>query len=241
MKLHEAIALRKGEVGRNQARLTEVNKAFGKAPIFNGFTKSYERIDDEGELLPSENKRVQRSVENELGVVRDSLNTLWSTVGSVEAGNREASANIDVNGQVIAENVPVTTLLFLETQLTNLRTCLENIPTLSPDFEWTKDANDGLFKTGETKTHRNVKHTRAIVKYPHSEQHPAQTELIEEPKLAGYWNSVQHSGAMQSTRKAVLTSRVEIMLDAVKSARARANGSEAPDVSFSPILDFIFA
>ena len=240
-KLHEAIALRKGEIGRNQARLTEICHAFKKPLVFAGMAKSYEPIEESGEKLPAENKRVQRTVEADLGSIQVSLLSLWDTVGSVEWGNCEAKGDLVVDGTTVMPNVPVTALLFLETQLTNLRTTVEAIPTLSPDFTWMKDENDGLFKTELVKTHRNIKHQRAIVLYDATDKHPAQTQLIEEPKLAGYWNSVQHSGAMPATRKEVLVGRVEKMLDAVKAARARANSCEAPVVNTAPILNFLFA
>jgi hypothetical protein len=240
MKLHEAIALRKGEVGRNKARLTEVYKALQKAVVYGGFVKSYEPCEQDGEQLPSETKRVQRTVAKDLGAVQTSLLTLWDTVASVEYGNCTAKGDIEIDGQTVMKDVPVTTLLFLETQLNDLRTTLEAIPTLSPDYAWSLDENDGLFKTDVVKTHRNVKHTRPIVLYDATPEHPAQTQLIEEPKLAGYWNAVQHSGACPAVRKVVLTSRVEKMLDAVKSARARANGSLAPVINMAPILNYIF-
>ena len=241
MKLHEAIALRKGEIGRNQARLTEVYKAFQKPVIYGGFVKSYEPTEAMGEQLPSETKRVQRTVAQDLGAVQTSLLSLWDGVAAVEYGNCSAKGDIEVDGQTIIQDVPVTTLLFLETQLTNLRTTLDAIPTLSPDHVWTKDENDGLFKTDTVQTHRNVKHTRPIVLYDATEKHPAQTQLIEEPKLAGYWNAVQHSGACPAVRKVILTTRVEKLLDAVKGARARANGSVAPVINMAPIINFIFA
>ncbi len=241
MKLHEAIALRKGEVGRNKARLTEVLKGFKKPAIFAGFVKTYDNLVEDGEILPGESKRVQRNVEDDLKTVKESLGTLWGTVASVERGNCDARGDIVVNGETILSDVPVTTLLFLETQLTDLRTTAEAIPTLSPDFEWVRDENDGLFKTPVVQTHRNKKATKAIVKYDATEHHPAQTDLITVDELAGYWNTVQHSGAMQSVRKAVIVGRIEQMLDAVKAARARANASEAPKFDTSAILNFIFA
>lgn len=241
MKLHEAIALRKGEIGRNKARLTKIYANFQKPASFGGFVKTYEKTEDSGEDLPGENKRVQNTVNASLEAVQSSLESLWNTVGSVEYGNCDALADIEVDGTSILANVPVTALLFLETQLTDLRTTLENIPTLSPDFEWEMDANDGLYKTNVVQTHRNKKVQKAITLVAQDEHHPGQAELITVDELAGYWNSVQHSGAMPAVRKAVIVGRVESMLDAVKAARARANSNDAPSVSMANILQFIFA
>lgn len=239
-KLHEQIALRKGEIGRNKSRITEIYKRFQKPVTFSGFVKNYEPVDEGGEELPPENKRVQSNVFTDLQTMNSSLRRLWETVGSVESGNCQAKGDIIAGGRTLMSDVPVTMLLFLENQLVDLRTTVEKIPTLSPDFDWTKDENDGLYKTPVVKTHRNKKVTRAIVKYDATEHHPAQTDLITVDELAGYWNSVQHSGAMPTTLKISMLGRVEELLDAVKSARARANISEAPKVDCSNIIEFLF-
>jgi hypothetical protein len=241
MKLHELIALRKGEVGRSESRLNEIKKRLLKPSIYSGFAKTYEPIDEEGETLPPEFKRVQRNVDSELKDAQESILKLWNTVAAVELGNCEAKEDIVVNGETILEQVPVATLLFLEKQLFHVRTIIEAIPTLSPDYEWKRDENDGLHKTDVVKTHRNVKHTKVITLVQQDEHHAGQATTIEEPKLAGHWNTVQHSGALPEVRKTLLLGRVEDMLDGVQAARARANTSEAKEMNTKRIIDFIFA
>lgn len=240
MKLHEAIALRKGEIGRNKSLLAELLHGFKKPAIFNGMVKSYESLDDDGEKLPPESKRVQRQVSKDLKTAQSSIAKLWGIIGAVEIGNTDAKADIEIDGKTIMTGVPVTMLLFLETQLTDMRTLVENIPTLSPDHNWTQDENDGLYKSENVQTHRNKKVQKAITLVAQDEHHAGQAELITVDELAGYWNAVQHSGAMPEVKKAQLVGRVERMLDAVKAARARANGDEAAKADFSPILDNIF-
>jgi hypothetical protein len=242
MKLHEGIALRKGEVGREKGALTGIYQLIQKPVLFEGMSKTYEPVDEGGEKLPAENVRVQQNVRDLIAAIRGGKTTLWNTCALVDYGNMLARGNITVDGQAILSDVPVTTLLFLETQLTDLRTIVEKLPVLSPDFAWSEDANSGLFKTDMVQTHRNRKLMKPVVLYHATEKHPAQTQMVEDTILAGYWNQVKMSGAIPATRKAVLVGRIETLLDAVKTARARANDSDVNKVDVArPLFDFIFA
>lgn len=242
MKLHEAIALRKGEVGREKSSLTGIYQLIQKPALFEGMSKTYDPVEEKGEQLPPENVRVQQNVEDLLKLIRSGKTTLWNTCAAVDYGNMNARADVVVDGQTVLTGVPVTTLLFLETQLTDLKTIVEKLPVLSPDFTWAKDENSGLFTTEKVQTHRNRKLMKAIVLYHATEKHPAQTQLVEDTILAGYWNQVKQSGAIPATRKAIMAGRVEAILNAVKTARARANGEDAPTVNISdPVFNFIFA
>lgn len=240
--LHEAIALRQGEVGRNKSLLTRAYKANQKPALFNGFTKNYEPVDAEGQKLPPESAAVQMTVDEQLKEVTESLNALWDTVAAVEYANTEAKADVIVNGETILSDVPATYLLFLEKQLTDVKTYVSSLPTLSSDTTWTRDENDNLFKSPVTQRHRNEKKQKPIVLYDATDEHPAQTQLVTVDELAGYWNEVKHSGAIPATRKAVLLARVENLLASVKTARARANTVTAPDINVGKsLLNFIFA
>ncbi|MCI0559736.1 MAG: hypothetical protein MN733_14700 [Nitrososphaera sp.] len=243
MRLHEAIALRKGEIGRNKSFLTECHKMNGKPTLFGGFTKTYSPLNaDDPEKLPGESTIVQQRVPDQLSTVQKSIASLFDTVATVEYGNTEARADIVVNNETLLKSVPVTYLLFLESQFTDIRTYLENLPSLSPDEPWSKDENSGLFRTPETKTHRNKKVQKPVVKYPATPEHPAQTEMVTVDELAGYWNQTKFSGAVPATHKAMLIARIEALLDAVKTARARANSEEVTEVKVgTTLMAWLFA
>jgi hypothetical protein len=137
---------------------------------------------------------------------------------------------VRVNGSVLVDNAPVSYLLFLEKQLTDLRTFFGNLPVLDEGEDWSEDANSGLYKAQETKTHRTKKLQRPIVLYNATVEHPAQTQLITEDVLAGFWSQVKQSGAIPKPRKQELSERVETLLRAVKEAREEANICEEVDV-----------
>lgn len=242
MKLNQIIALVKGIKSERYSDLSELNKVIQKPDLFSGFTKQYRKQNEESEDLPPESKKVQMTVGDVLEKVKQGSLDTWGIVAKQEYANALASANITIDGMVIAEDVPVTYLLFLEKQLTDLRTFIDNLPTLDPSEDWSIDVNSGLFKTFPVSTHRTKKIQRPLVLYPATPEHPAQTQLITEDVIAGYWESVKQSGALPYPSKQKLAARVESLLRAVKEARELANTEEevATQGVATRLLDYLF-
>lgn len=226
MKLNQVIAIEKGIKSRTYAAISELHKVIQKPDLFNGMVRTYKKMDEDGEELPQERKRVQFNVDEVLhGLERNSIE-LFDVTARKDWANCNATADIKVDGMLILANVPVTYLLFLEKQLTDIRTFVGALPILDEAEEWDKDASSGLFRSSETKTHRTKKVAKPIVLYPATVEHPAQTQMVQEDILAGHWHQVKHSGAMRKPEKDELKSRVEKLLIAVKEARELANGTE---------------
>ena len=142
-----------------------------------------------------------------------------------------------INGKVLIADVPISYLLFLEKQFNDLRTIITDLPVLDEGEAWVKDINSGLFKTEPTKTHRTKKVVRPLVLYPATPEHPAQTQVVQEDIIAGYWQTVKHSGAMPKPEKAKLIARIDMLARAVKEAREAANGiDESPSPSVGEII-----
>lgn len=225
-KLNQIIAVEKGIKSRGYAEFNELHKATQKQELFNGFSKNYQKKNEESEELPPENKRVQFTTTDVLRNGARILTELFDVTARKDYTNCVAKADVKINEKVIIKGAPVSYLLFLEKQLTDLRTFFSVLPVLDPAENWILDANSGLFKTEATQTHRTKKIARPIVLYQATPEHPAQTQLITEDILAGYWSQVKHSGAMPAPAKAVLVERVEALLQAVKQTREEANGLE---------------
>jgi hypothetical protein len=222
-KLNQIIAVEKGIKSRVHSELSELHKALQKPDLFNGFAKEYRRKDEDGETLPPERKRVQFVVSEALrGVERSSIE-LYDITARKDWTNCLAKGSITVDGQTLLADVPVSFLLFLEKQLTDLRTMVAALPILDEGENWNKDENSGLYKTEATQTHRTKKVSKPIVLYPATPEHPAQTQMVTEDVIAGFWHTVKHSGAMAKPDKQALADRVEKLLRAVKEAREAAN------------------
>ncbi len=229
-KLNQVIAIEKGIKARVYSELTDLNKAVQKAELFNGFAKNYQKKDEEGEDLPPERKRVQFQTADVLRKTQRAMSELMAVTARKDWTNCVARASVRINGAAIIENAPVSYLLFLEKQLTDLRTMIGNIPVLDDAENWTKDPNSGLYRAEETKTHRTKKVQKPIVLFPATTEHPAQTQLITEDIIAGFWSQVKQSGAMPKPEKETLLAKVESLLRAVKEAREEANVHDEVDV-----------
>lgn len=222
-KLNQIIAVEKGVKSRVYGELTELNKMAQKPELFNGFSKAYLKKDEESEDLPSEKKKVQITAEAALKRSETILTEALNVIARKDWTNCKATATVSIDGKVIVPDAPVTYLLFLEKQLNDIRTFIGNLPVLDESDSWTQDVNSGLFKSEAVKTHRTKKIQRPVVLYPATPEHAAQTQLITEDIVAGYWETIKQSGALPKPRKAELLGRVEELLNAVKTAREEAN------------------
>jgi hypothetical protein len=237
-KLNQIIAIEKGVKAQTYSNLTAVNKAVQKPELFNGFSKTYQKRDDDGEDLPAERKRVQFTSSNVLQTAALTLGELFDLTARKDFTNCEAKASVEVDGRVLLPPAPVSYLLFLEKQLTDLRTLIGNMPVLDDAEAWTKDNEAGLYKTAEVHTHRTKKVQKPLVLYPATPEHPAQTQIITEDIIAGFWVQVKQSGAMPKPEQTQLLVRVEKLLHAVKQAREAANMTE--EVSAPKVGEAVF-
>lgn len=222
-KLNQVIAIEKGIKSRVYAGMTDLNKAVQKTELFNGFQKTYRKKDDDGEELPAESKRVQFSSKTVLEAIERGLTELMTVTGRKDYTNCVAYADVKVDGKVLVEQAPVSYLLFLEKQLNDIRTLIGHMPVLDIGEDWLKDENSGLYKTVATSTHRTKKVQKPLVLYPATDKHPAQTQIVTEDVIAGYWDMIKHSGAMPKPEKDALLERIEKLARAIKEAREAAN------------------
>lgn len=222
-KLNQIIAIEKGVKARTYGELTELNKAIQKPELFNGFSKTYQKKDDDGEDLPAERKRVQYVASEVLRTVERSIGELMNLTARKDWTNCVAKGNVVVDGKALIEGAPVSFLLFLEKQLTDLRTFIGNMPVLDDADNWVKDENSGLFKAEATQTHRTKKIAKPIVLYPATAEHPAQTQMVTEDVIAGFWTQVKQSGALPKPERQAIAERIEKLLRAIKEAREAAN------------------
>ena len=240
-KLNQVVAIEKGVNSRATTEISEVYKMVQKPVLFNGFNKTYLPVDENGEKYPDESQKVQLKVADVLERVKESKVELLDTVAQKDYANMSATADVVVDGTVLVEKAPVPYLLFLEKQLTDIRTLIGALPVLDPNEDWTLDAGNGIYKTKPVKTHRTKKVTKPLVLFPATDKHPAQTDKIIEDVVVGFWEQVKMSGSVEEKAQKALLKKVETLLDAVKQAREEANNSDAPKVTVGEaLLGYIF-
>lgn len=241
-KLNQIIAVEKGVKAKAARTVTDTYHTIQKVGRFDGISRTYRPKDEAGDQLPSESTLVQLKADEILADAGRALTRLLDVTLTKDTANCEAKADVVVDGVTVLRNVPVTYLLFLEKQITDVRTFITKLPTLDPSERWHHDAATGSWATEVTQTTRTKKVPRNHVKAPATDKHPAQVELYHEDVIVGTWSTVKFSGALPADRVIELTDRVDALLAAIKFAREEANGIEVTDQHAGrAIFDFLLA
>ena len=244
LKLNACIAVAKGIKSRSLSVVSDLYKTIQKPELFDGLTRTYRKLDDGDVDLPSERKVVQFRMKDILSALRVSKSELIDIIAQVEIGNTQGKAAVWIDGQELLPELPAIVLLPLEKELLDIRTFVEKIPVLDNAEAWKpkQDDNTGLWVTEVSSTHRTKKVPKPVTLYEATDKHPAQTTLLQEDIVAGYWDTVKHSGAMKTLEKEAILERVEKLLIAVKQAREEANDTPAPPPGGygSKIFDYLF-
>jgi hypothetical protein len=243
MKLNQLIAIVTGEKTSTQKKITELYKRVQHGDLFSGISRTYIPKDDEGERLPSENKKVQVTAEEVLESARNILRPFWDLLLTQDDCNCSAKADITIDNNVLVSEVPVTFLLFFEKQLVDLRTLVEKIPTLDPAEEWRKPAGDIYNVTGPIETLKTKKVPKNHVKAEATKEHPAQVEVYHEDVIIGTWKTFKYSGALAPADKAKMLERIDILIKATKVAREEANNEEVTNMQdkMKKVFDYILS
>lgn len=222
-KLCEIIALTTARKPEATRRLTDLHQQTQKAGLFSGLHKTYQPRDAaDMETLPEERTEIQLRVADVVRDMEKVMTNLYDLVVTQDVGNQQAFSDLVVNGKVLVAKVPVTTLLWLEKQLDDLKKFYSTLPVLDPAKSWRRDEGNRCYRTETVKT-RTKRTKLPIVLYAATEHHPAQTQLIEEDKIVGDYTTVEFSGAITPHQRQTLLERLSLLKDAVVLARERAN------------------
>lgn len=241
MKLHQVLALLKGERARAEQFITRMYHVFQRTEPLAGISRTYQPRDDDGEKLPPESTRVQVRASDILDGLRTDLGRLFELTLTHEVGNQRAGADIMVDGRLILADVPVTYLLFLEKKLVDFHTIVNKLPVLDPATEWHYDENTGTYRSTPVMTVRSKKVPRNHVLAEATDKHPAQVQVWQEDVSVGTWTTVRFSGALPADRVAELRTRVQKLQDAVRVARETANSTDINMQTAQPVLDYLFS
>lgn len=242
MKLNQLLAILKGRKKESVEKLTAAYKLVQKPELFNGLSKTYKPLEELGEVFPPESKLVQAKANDVIESVMQDLAGLFDLVITQDIANCTAKADVVVDGNVILSQMPVTYLLFLEKQLTDLATFVGSIPVLDPSESWTFNSDQGYYVSDRYQSSKSKKVPKSHVKYEATKEHPAQVEMYHEDVTVGYWTAVKFSGALPATRRTELLNRIKAISEAVKFAREAANETEVKKVEVGEkLLKMIFS
>lgn len=240
-KLNQIVAVVNGKKTQTQKAITEVYKKLQKSALFEGISRSYTPSDEDGETQPSEQKNVQYKSREAITEVRTALKDLFDVTATQDWGNCQARADVVVDGETILEQVPVTHLLFLEKQLTDIHTFVQQIPVLDPSENWNWDENSDCYATEPSISNRTKKVPRSHILYEATEKHPAQVEMYHEDVKVGEWKTIKFSSALAAQEKNEIVQRIRKLQEAVKFAREEGNSMEVNETRIgNKVFDFVF-
>lgn len=241
-RLNQIVAIERDVKAKGYKDVTKEFHLLQKPEVVNGMQKTYSPKDEDGEKFPAESKNVQVKVKDALREIHDRNRELFDLVLTKDTGNQTARADVVVDGTVVIKDVPVPTLLFLEKQLEDMHTIVSKLPVLDPAEQWKLDEAQGLYVTPPIETVKTKKQKKAIVMYPHSAEHPAQTQLIDDDIIVGTWTMIKHSGAIPNDKRQALVRKVETLQKAVKQAREEANMAEVAELRMGDtVFSYLFA
>jgi hypothetical protein len=229
-KLSTILGLLQGAKTRAHANVSALHHQSTKPALYAGQIRTYEPRDDEGERRPAESQVVQLKADNVLVELAAQLSRHWDLALWRDHGNTLARADVIIDGQRLLEDVPATFLLFLEKQLNDWRTAITKLPTLATDQSWDYDDSTGLHRTAPVKSASTKKVLRNHVLAKATDKHPEQVKTYEEDVPVGDWTTIRLSGALPVPRQRELVERLDKLVDAVKTARERANLTEVEEV-----------
>lgn len=228
--LHELLAVEGDLDGQHKRILSETEVTFNKkAELFQGSHRKLEMFEDDGINYPEEFKKVDTTVQDKLDYMEKTVVRYWDAMLQKEATNQVATADLIIDGEVIAEALPATFLLGLESRLKTLRAVYEHIPTLAPGVNWIPDETqgNGIYKIDKPleklKTETIIE---PVVLYEATKEHPAQVKESSKTKNVGKYITNVWSGMISPAEKSLKLSRIDTLIRAVKKARQRANTTE---------------
>lgn len=243
-KLHETLAVENELQNVAKKMLAESERTMGKESLFMGQVRTLNMFDQSLEREnTTERKELTTTVDENLNFLFPHLARYWDCVAQKDATNQEAIADVIIDGKSILKGVSATTLLGLETKLAELRKVLMVIPTLAPGVAWEVDsqAEAGVYKTEyPEKTFKSEKDVQFKTAAKATKEHPEQVAQLPTTTNVGAYETIKQSGMYSPLSKARILDRLDVIRNAIKQARMRANNVDVVKASVgTTILGFL--
>lgn len=246
-KLHELLAV-EGDL-RTQAESCrgDLKNTFEKKS--HHFTKKVVTFKSNAEGMPDKVEsqlELQTTVHKELAWIGEKLAKAIDVGHQIDTANTQATADVTLDdGTILLKSVPATSLLRLEHRVGEIRDLIHAIPTLDPakGFQLAPTEGSGVFQARDEEKPRTEKKFDFVVMVPATKEHPAQVKELMRDVPTGRVLTQEWSTLITVADKGDMLDRVELLLRAIKKARAVANALEV-DVKGNKIgdvvLDYVF-
>lgn len=243
-KLHQLLAV-EGDLEGTAKKITEETiTQFTKHPDrYFGHHQRIELFDENAPEEADNHKAMDDTVQSKLDYTAGHIVRYLDAVLQKETTNQEAKADLVVDGEAIAKDLPATFLLGLETRLKNIRKIYLSIPTLQPGIEWKLDESQGedvykrVYPEVKFRTKKVLKnHVKALA----TKEHPEQVDVYTEDEKVARIITDTWCGMFTVAKKSDIIGRIDQLIRAVKVARQQANTTEVKPAHIADkLFDYI--
>ncbi|MBT8496213.1 MAG: hypothetical protein KJO07_24425 [Deltaproteobacteria bacterium] len=233
--LHEILAVEQDLKGNAERARTHALESFrSKQTHYTGLRRTFRpfAVEENAEDLAAERleaetklaKTVAGELDSALAIAGEAM-----TVGfQIDEANTRARADIVVDGETVASEVPATFLLQLERRLREVRSMFREAPTFDPVRLWTADPDADrphVLRAEPVTTIRKARTRKYNLMVAATVEHPAQVDIVEIDEPVGEIRSYEWTGKLSIAKKTALLDQVDKLIAAVKQARSRANAT----------------
>lgn len=238
--LAQLLAIEKGVRQDDNRMASDMYKLLQRTAAFQGETRTYRALEEGGLQQPDARTQIVADANQVLSDFRNVRTRTLDVTVAKDVSNRDAKADIVVDGVTLATGVPAVTLLALEKHADDMVAFIQALPTLDPTEKWTYDENAGCYRSDETKTLRTSKEVVPLIIWepddPATSKHGPITDKVTKDVPVGEWTITKFSSALPADRKRKMLDRVRKFREAVKAAREEANRAPVTDVKIGDAI-----
>lgn len=233
-KLHELIAAESNLSGQSESSRNGLKSTFDKKRhLFESKIKAFSSSEEGGKQGSIEEQSdIQTSVTKELDWLKGIMVKAMDASYQIDMANCTAKADlvIDEDGEqiVLVKGMPTTALMAMEHEVKFFQDVLHAIPTLDPAKGFTPDTQkgEGVYQARPVVTTRTRKEKKVLRMAPPTDKHPEQVAVYDADVPIGEVRTMEWSSLISPADKSDLLNRADILIRAIRKARARANEAE---------------
>jgi hypothetical protein len=239
MQMHRLLAVNSDRIARCDPKITRIFRvtSFKNIGPFQAITKRFVMKDADESETPGEDNPVQMRVADNLRAIHDEMIPRIDTQTTLDMGNQGTGGIIEVKGKQVTDasgkplKFPVTTLLFLKSQIEQYLAGLVEVPTLSPARNWKKDsageliidATSDCYSTDEERSHVNKRSRVKFEKFAGDQYHEPQIDVFDDNVVVADQFMTYRSGELPEEAKNDRIDHAQDLLAAIKVAITAAN------------------
>lgn len=246
-KLHELLAVESNlSTQANKTRGELIETFHKKRHLFEEKLTTFTPNTEGAVPVKEAQSDIQSTVGKEISWVSGVLAKALDVSHQVDVANTLAKADVVTeDGDTVLKDVPATSLLQLEKRIKEVQDLVSAIPTLDPakGFRSDEQKEKGIYQARAITKARTKKVPQVLELAPATKEHPRQTQVYMEDVAIGTIQEQEWSAMLTPAIKSDLLGRCDVLLRAVRKARAKANEVEvevAGNKIGKKLLDFIF-